>query len=114
VTLHPALIRFGAPTAFLAAATAAILLIRSGVADDQPALRERPAAAVAAQAAARPRPATTTRRRATAPREEYEIRAGDTLGMVADRYDTTVEALVELNPGIDPTALQVGQRIRVK
>ena len=42
------------------------------------------------------------------------IRAGDTLGAVADRYETTVEALVELNPGIDPTALQVGQRIRVE
>jgi len=39
---------------------------------------------------------------------------GDTLGTVADRYDTTVEALVELNPGVDPTGLQVGQRLRVK
>ena len=44
----------------------------------------------------------------------HEVRAGDTLGEVADRYDTSVEALVELNPGIDPTALQVGQRVRVK
>ena len=113
MTLRPALVRFGAPAAVLAAATAAILLIRSGIADEQPAVRERPAA-VAAPAAAHSRPATTTRRRATAPREEYEIRPGDTLGSVADRYDTTVEALVELNPGVDPTALQVGQRIRVK
>ena len=28
--------------------------------------------------------------------------------------DTTVEQLLQLNPGLDPTGLQVGQRIRVR
>jgi LysM repeat protein len=33
---------------------------------------------------------------------------------VAIRFDTPVEELLALNPGIEPTNLNVGQRIRVK
>jgi LysM repeat protein len=42
------------------------------------------------------------------------VESGETLGTIADEFDTTVESLVELNPGVDPTALTVGQRIRVR
>ena len=56
-------------------------------------------------------PGTTTTRR---PAEFYVIQAGDTLADVADQYDTTVEQLLVLNPGFDPVALKIGQRIRVK
>ena len=106
--------RFAAPAAFLLAATIAILLIRSVLADEAPARSTPPAAAT--HAAPKPKPTATraTTTAPTTPQETYAIRAGDTLGVVADRYDTTVEALVELNPGIDPTSLQVGQQIRVK
>jgi LysM repeat protein len=45
--------------------------------------------------------------------EYYVVQSGDTLGSIASKYDTTVEELVRLNPDVDPTALQVGQRIRV-
>lgn len=41
----------------------------------------------------------------------YTIRAGDTLYMLAIRYNTTVEAIIRLNPGIDPNNLQIGQVI---
>ncbi len=41
----------------------------------------------------------------------YTIRPGDTLYMLAIRYNTTVEAIMRLNPGIDPNNLQVGQVI---
>ena len=41
------------------------------------------------------------------------IEAGDTLDVVADRFDTTVERLLVLNPDVDPVALRIGQRIRV-
>jgi LysM repeat protein len=54
-------------------------------------------------------PTTTT----DAEGEYYVIESGDTLGGIADKYDTTVEELVRLNPDVDPTALRVGQRIRV-
>jgi hypothetical protein len=36
------------------------------------------------------------------------------LSDVAIRFDTTVDELLLLNPGIEPTSLEVGQRIRVK
>ena len=44
----------------------------------------------------------------------YRLRAGETLSDVAIRFDTTVDELLLLNPGIEPTSLEVGQRIRVK
>jgi LysM repeat protein len=34
--------------------------------------------------------------------------------VIADEHDTTVEQLLALNPDVDPVALTVGQRIRVK
>jgi LysM repeat protein len=35
------------------------------------------------------------------------------LGTIASRHNTTVDQLLTLNPGVDPSALQPGQRIRV-
>jgi LysM repeat protein len=44
----------------------------------------------------------------------YRIKQGDTLDGIAARFDTTVDAILELNPEItDPFAIQPGQRIRV-
>ena len=113
MTARSAAARFAAPVAFLLAATIAILLVRSVLADEAPAGSSPPAATTSATT--KPTP-TTTRAATTAatPHETYAIRARDTFGVVADRYDTTVETLVGLNPGIDPTSLQVGQEIRVK
>ena len=44
----------------------------------------------------------------------YTIRPGDTLYVVARRFNTTVERLLELNSGIDPENLQVGRSICVR
>lgn len=41
------------------------------------------------------------------------IQRGDTLYKIARRYHTTVDAILEMNPDIDPNNLQVGQQIRV-
>ncbi len=43
----------------------------------------------------------------------YIIRAGDTYYNIAIRFNTTVEALIAANPGVDPNALVIGQRICV-
>jgi len=42
------------------------------------------------------------------------VKSGDTLGSIAQKYGTTVDELMTLNPGIDPTALLIGQKLRVK
>ncbi|MBM7581542.1 LysM repeat protein [Caldicoprobacter guelmensis] len=41
----------------------------------------------------------------------YIIRAGDTFFNLARRFNTTVEAIIAANPGVDPNRLQIGQRI---
>ena len=41
----------------------------------------------------------------------YTVRHGDTLWLLADRYNTTVEDIINLNPGIDPDRLAVGQQL---
>jgi LysM repeat protein len=82
---------------FLVAATVLVLLVRAGLKHrSAPPAGGSPAVAV-----------TTGEQQAT-------VRSGDTLGAIARRYDTTVEELKRLNPGIDPVSLRVGGRIRVK
>lgn len=48
------------------------------------------------------------------PFELYKISGGDTLYFIGQRYSVSVPALYQLNPGIDPHHLQVGQIIRLK
>lgn len=43
----------------------------------------------------------------------YIIRSGDSLYNIAGRYFTTVNAILTANPGINPIALAIGQRIIV-
>ena len=44
----------------------------------------------------------------------HTVRTGETLWTLAQRFNTTIETLLKLNPGLDPNKLYVGQRIRVK
>jgi LysM repeat protein len=101
--------RLLAPAAFLAAASVAILLIRAGLDNDSNPGPRPPATTRSART--NPQPATTASRQPQ--RRTYTIQAGDTLRSVALDQGTTVERLLELNPQIDPTSLQVGQRIIV-
>lgn len=107
------LARFAAPAAFLAAATVAILLVRSGLENGDSTTPPTTTAVTTAPTTTRPgTTGVTTTNAANA--EFYVIRAGDTLAVIADEHDTTVEQLLVLNPELDPVALTVGQRIRVK
>jgi LysM repeat protein len=113
---HATLARYAAPAAFLVAATIAVLLVRAGL-DNNGQTRPPVTTAAVTQTTTTTEPAgTTTDGSITEPSgaEFYEIQAGDTLAVIADRYDTSVEQLLVLNPDIDPVALTVGQRIRVK
>ena len=41
----------------------------------------------------------------------YTVRPGDTLFLIARRFNTTVFAIIALNPGIIPGRLAIGQRL---
>jgi LysM repeat protein len=96
------LARYGAPAAFLAAATVAALLVRAGLKAGDNGGRAPSTPVTASTATTSGRPAY------------YRIRRGDTLGAVAERFHTTVEQLQALNRGVDPTSLYIGQRLRVR
>ena len=95
--------RIAAPLAFLAAVTVAVLLIRSGL-DEGSTGSEPTVPAATAPTSTNPGPG----------RRFYRIRAGDTLAVIAPRFGLTEVELLALNPGIEPTALRIGQRIRVR
>jgi nucleoid-associated protein YgaU len=115
------LARIAAPAAFLLATTVLVLLVRSAL-EAQPVGNPEPTPATTAPAETEPRPPAEAEPGPPAEAEPeaeaetetfYTIEAGDTLESISSRYGTTVERLLELNPGIDPIALTVGQRIRV-
>jgi LysM repeat protein len=98
------LARYVAPAAFLVAATVAVLLIRSGIHGGH-------------GSKAKPLPTVTQSNPTTVPRGKavyYRVRNGDTLGGIANQFKTTLAALRTLNPKVDPNALQLGQKLRVR
>jgi LysM repeat protein len=119
------LTRYGAPAAFLAAVTIAVILIKAGLNSGSGStttvgLLPTTAAATTKPTTTKlvltaPQSATATTTETTTPGAEYYVvQSGDTLGSIAQKYTTTVDQLMTLNPGIDPTTLPIGQRIRVK
>ncbi len=104
VTIPWWFVRYGFPVLALAAVTAGVLILRPAIHGGE---------------AAPPAPAPVVEVRKEKPRIKtaravaYSVRSGDTLGTIAERFGTTVDRLMELNPGVDPTALRVGQPIRV-
>ena len=120
------LTHYGAPAAFLAAVTIAVILIKAGLnaGSGSTTTLGLPSTSTPTKAAT-----TTTKLVLTGPQagttstatdttaagaQYYEVQSGDTLGSIAGKYSTTVDELMTLNPGIDPTTLNIGQRIRVK
>ena len=104
--------RYAAPAAFLLAATIAVLLIRSALDETGPA--------PATTSVATTQPATTatrttaTRTTTTTAATYHTIVSGDTFQQLALDNNTSVDELVRLNPGVNPAALTVGQKIRIR
>ena len=120
------LTRYGAPAAFLAAVTIAAILVKAGLngsSSTTVAITSSSTARTATTAttttklvltAPQGSTTTTTAETTTPGAEYYVVVSGDTLGSIAQKYNTTVDELTTLNLGIDPTALTVGQKIRIK
>ena len=104
--------RYAAPVAFLLAATIAVLLIRSALDESSPAPART---SVATTQPTTTGAATTTTTTATTGAAEYHtIVGGDTFQQLALDNNTSVDELVRLNPGVNPAALTVGQKIRIR
>ena len=119
------LTRYGAPAAFLVAVTIAVILIKAGLnggSGSTTTVGTLPTTSTATKPTTTklvltgPQAGTTTTATETTTpgAEYYVVESGDTLGSIAEKYSTTVDELMTLNPGIDPTALHIGQKIRVK
>jgi LysM repeat protein len=105
VTIPWWFVRYGFPVAALALVTAIVLVGRPALHGGEEA---RPAPPPPAQTT------ETTRQTKSARVAAYSVRSGDTLAGIADRFGTTVDRLMELNPDVDPQALRVGQSIRIE
>jgi LysM repeat protein len=101
--------RYAAPVAFLIAVTAVVLVVRSALRSDPTPSRSGTTALTARKHAAPPRT-----RSPALPKRSYVIQSGDTLERIAARFSTTIDALLRLNPGVEPTALIPGEHVRVK
>jgi|SRR6187397_2701211 LysM repeat protein len=101
------LARYAAPAAFLAAITIGALVVRAGF-DHGKQGSNTPNTTVTVNTK------TTHKHAHKRHLRTYTVQSGDTLGSIATREGTTVAKLEQLNPGIDPTALRVGEKIRVE
>ena len=114
--------RLIAPVAFFAAVTLFVLVVQNSLNKDEgkkgtPVTVTEPAASAAGTSAptpSEPPPAATVAGETSSQKEVYKVKSGDTLESIAARFDTTVAALLELNPNIDPLALRPDQKIRVR
>jgi LysM repeat protein len=107
----PGAAHYLAPAAFLLGITVAVLLIHSGLQHNNnsgsttaPTSVGRTTTTVAA----------TTRRSTGKAKRFYTVQTGDTYGTIAAKQGISVAQLEALNPGVSSTALQVGQKLRVK
>ena len=109
-----------APLALVAFGIALLLIVASaGGGDDEPSRSESTAQEQRDLELARER----RRREKTEDRREgqgrqsqdvYVVKAGDTLGAIAEKTGVPVEKLQELNPELDPQALVSGQKIKLR
>ena len=102
--------RIAAPAAFFLAATILVVLIDRGLNGSS-----TDSAPTVLPTTSTPTTSTpTTGGTSTSKKKQiYRVKAGDTLESIAAKFDTTVDDLLALNPGIDPLALSPGQKIRV-
>jgi LysM repeat protein len=102
--------RWAAPVAFLAAITIGAVVVRAGFEHG----RHHHASPTTTTTTSKPKKKHHAHGHQHQQRKMYTVVSGDTLAGIAAKTGTTVAQLEHLNPHIDPTALRVGQRIRVQ
>ena len=102
---------FVAPAALLVAVVIVVSVITSTLDARRKEAADKPATTAAATTAAAGAGST-----ATGPVEKkfHRVKDGESFSSIADDFNTSVDALTELNPNIDPLKLTPGARIRVQ
>jgi LysM repeat protein len=95
--------RYLAPIAILVVIAAAILIVRGEL---SPKHHARPPRATSATSIFH----RTAKKAATF----YVVKSGDSLSVISVRTGISVPTLESLNPGVNPNALQTGQRLRLR
>lgn len=117
------LARYAAPAAFLVAITILVVLVHSALSSgggDTTTAAQQATTQRTTTHATTTKPKTTTKSSTattsttTAGAQYYTIQSGDTFGSIAAAEGTTIGALEQLNPDVNPNALSVGQQIRIK
>jgi LysM repeat protein len=100
------LARLLAPLALIVAFVAVVAVVAVSGQDGSPDPSPLPRRTVATQQSQ-----TTTSQR---PRPRvYVVQPGDSLSVIADETGRTIEEIQQLNPDVDPQALQTGQRLKL-
>jgi LysM repeat protein len=100
--------RILAPVALVAAAIALFIVVGSGSdASDEKSAHPSPTATAAAKSRTKPKATATPGGRT------YTVKPGDTPSGIAAAEGVEVDALLEANPDIDPSALTVGEKIKL-
>jgi LysM repeat protein len=100
--------RVAAPVAFLAAVTIGALVVRAGF---QHGKHHASTQTTTVTTKTKTNRAHDHKRRHL---RTYTVQSGDTFESIATKEGTTVARLEQLNPGVDPTTLRVGEKIRVQ
>jgi membrane-bound lytic murein transglycosylase D len=69
---------------------------------------------VSEEEANKPEPKETTQTSTATQKKYYSVRKGDTFSAIAQRHNVTQTQLRKLNPGINPSRLSIGQKIRIR
>jgi LysM repeat protein len=96
---------YAGPIAFLLAVTLVVAVVRNG-------MHHSAAPTGTAGIATTAHHKTTAKKAAT--RKLYVVRAGDTMTSIAARTGIAASTLLKLNPNVSPTALFIGQKIRLR
>lgn len=99
---------FVAPAALLVAVVIVVSVVTGSLDARRKEARDKPRTTPSATAAA----ALT----ATGPvaKKFHRVKDGESFSSIADDFKTTVDALTELNPNVDPLKLTPGARLRVR
>lgn len=99
--------QYAAPAAALLAVTAAVLAVHYTI-QKKPAAKSPAVLTVTLHRAPHHHPKAASLSRF------YVVQRGDSFSTIAVKTRTSVARLERLNPNVSPTALRVGERIRVK